>query len=147
MMCTGTGVFLLCLTLSFYGAIQSGTPCGYMDISPNHSSEINTVGNVIASCAGFLAPVILSGLQENYPGALGWQIFFYMILSLVLVAIIVWYFYNVTDIIPELNGAPEIMPPMPRHRTVYSIQDAGFKRQNSLINSTIFRLALSKDEC
>jgi hypothetical protein len=104
--CSGAGVFLLCLALFCFGAIQSGTPCGFMDVAPNHSSEINTVANCFASCAGFICPVMVASFQASSPGQSGWQAAFGASFAVCATAVAVWYKYEVTTIIPSLNTKP-----------------------------------------
>lgn len=97
------GVIILCLALFLFGAVQSGTPCGFMDIAPNFSSEMNTVAIVFLSCAGFLTPMLVSYYQRLYPTSLAWQYVFYITLLICGVAILVWKIFGKSEIIAELN--------------------------------------------
>ena len=97
---------ILCLALFFFGSIQSGTPCGFMDIAPNHSSEINTVATFFSSCTGFITPIIISSLQNlcSSNQSLAWQISFYLTFLVCMISIIIWKYWCITEIIPELNN-------------------------------------------
>ncbi len=77
-----------------------------MDISPNHSAEINTVGNFIANSAGFLSPIMVSSLQATYDGTLGWRLSFFISFAICLLAVLVWAKFEVCQIIPALNTKP-----------------------------------------
>ena len=97
------GMFLLVMTLAFFGSIQSGLACVYMDVAPNFSSEINTVGNLLGAIAGTLGPITVSLLVGAF-GSAGWRITFYITAGLSLIALIAWARYQTSDIIPELNN-------------------------------------------
>ena len=40
--------------LSFFGFVVSGLSCAFLDVSPNFSSTINTVANMVGAIAGFV---------------------------------------------------------------------------------------------
>ncbi len=97
------GLALLIITLSFFGAVQSGVSCGYMDVAPNFSSEMNTVASTFGAIAGIMGPICVSLLIVEFEGALGWQIAFYITAVLAAVALILWGLFFVDVIVPELN--------------------------------------------
>mmetsp|Transcript_15063 Transcript_15063/g.15815 ORF Transcript_15063/g.15815 Transcript_15063/m.15815 type:complete len:244 (+) Transcript_15063:145-876(+) len=99
----GVGVTILCIALFLFGAVQSGTPCGFMDIAPNFSSEMNTVAIVFLSCAGFLTPMLVSYYQRLYSVSLAWQYVFYITFLICGVSIIIWRIFGRSEIITELN--------------------------------------------
>ncbi len=96
------GMFLLVMTLAFFGAIQSGLSCVYMDVAPNFSSEINTVGNLLGAIAGTMGPITVSLLVGAF-GSAGWRITFYITAGISAIALAAWAKYQTSDIIPELN--------------------------------------------
>jgi MFS family permease len=96
-------VTLLCFTLFFFGALQSGTPVGFMDIAPNFSSEMNTIATVFLSCAGFLTPLTVASFQRQYSEEFSWQGMFYLSFFICSFAVLVWRIFCISEIIPELN--------------------------------------------
>lgn len=50
--------------------MTSGSRCGYMDISPNFSFAMNSIGNTCGSIAGILGPLIVAAFLTSYPGIL-----------------------------------------------------------------------------
>lgn len=77
-----------------------------MDIAPNHSSEINTVATFFSSCAGFITPMVVSSFQflclNNQ--SLAWQISFYLTLFICIISIIIWKYWCISEIVPQLNN-------------------------------------------
>jgi MFS family permease len=95
---------MLVLTLGFFGAIQSGISCTFLDVSPSFSSEINTIGNTVSAIAGILGPIIISELIVAFDGPTGWMITFYITLGISVFALVLWKLYMKAEVIPEINA-------------------------------------------
>ena len=46
--------------LSFFGFITSGVHCSFIEVSPNFSSTMNTVGNMVGAIAGIVGQYVRS---------------------------------------------------------------------------------------
>jgi dipeptide/tripeptide permease len=53
---------LMILANGLLGATPSGLGCAFMDIAPNFSSPLNTLGNCAGAVAGIIGPLICSAL-------------------------------------------------------------------------------------
>lgn len=47
------------VALGFFGFVTSGLSCAFLEVSPNFSSTINTVANMVGAIAGFVGKVIM----------------------------------------------------------------------------------------
>ena len=89
--------------LFFFGAVQSGVSCAYLDISPNFSNTMNTVGNMVGAVAGIVGPIVVSICITVWEGRLGWQIAFFITAIMCIVALIAWAKWQTSDIVEVLN--------------------------------------------
>ncbi len=62
---------LLVMSLFFIGACHSGINCAYLDVSPNYSSIMNTIGNSIGAVAGLTGPLVVSAFLVTFEGSWG----------------------------------------------------------------------------
>ena len=96
-------LFFLVAALFTYGATQSGLACAFLDISPNYSCSLNSLANLIGAIAGVLAPLIVSTLVASM-GSTGWVVAFMLTFIQCVIAVILWYKYQTSDIVPVLNS-------------------------------------------
>lgn len=61
-------VVLFTLSIGFDGFIASGVHVNPMDLSPNYSGTVMSVGNTIAACSGVFAPYTVGLLTPNVSG-------------------------------------------------------------------------------
>jgi MFS family permease len=85
------------------GIAVSGYSCSFLEVAPNHSALLNSIGNTIGSIAGIVSPILVGYLISAFDGTLGWKLLFAITLFLCVVALILWHFYQCNDIVPELN--------------------------------------------
>jgi MFS family permease len=117
---SGAAFTFMVFSLLFFGASQSGLMCCYLgqfplplfslcgtylstDISPNYSSVLNTVGNMVGSFAGLAGPLVVSGLLSSMDDDTAWQIVFLITGGQSIVALIVFYFFQSDSIVDVLN--------------------------------------------
>jgi MFS family permease len=74
-----------------------------IDISPNYSSILNTVGNIVGSLAGLAGPLVVSALLSAMDDDTAWQIVFLITGAQSVVALVVFYFYQSETIVDVLN--------------------------------------------
>ncbi len=91
------------LTQLFYGAVICGLACAYSDLSPNYSSILNSIGNTIGAVAGIAGPLVVAAFTEAYPGVWGWRLAFLLTAVMAAGALVMWYFFQTSEIVPELN--------------------------------------------
>lgn len=99
-----TSYAFLIITQSFYGAIQSGVQCSYSDVAPNYSSALNTIGNCLGAIAGIAGPLIVSALTEGMSPKWGWRVTFFLTFAQGIIALVFWYIFQTSEIIPALNN-------------------------------------------
>jgi MFS family permease len=92
------------VTQCLIGATDSGISCSYSDVAPNYSSSFNTVGNIIASAAGIVGPLVISALLDSEPGVWGWRIAFFISGAQVVVSVVLWHMYQTSKPIDALNN-------------------------------------------
>jgi hypothetical protein len=85
------------------GAVGSGFACAFLDIAPNHSPLLNSITNTIGSGAGILGPIVVGLMTSAYPGIVGWRLVFFITAAQCVFALVLWYFYQHSDVIPEIN--------------------------------------------
>jgi hypothetical protein len=95
--------FFLILSLFFFGANHSGIHCAYLDVSPNFSSIMNTVGNTCGAVAGLTGPIMVSALTHSFHGSWGWQLAFLIVFAQCVFTVICWAIFQTSDIVPVLN--------------------------------------------
>ena len=100
-----TAFTFMVLSLFFFGAIQSGLSCAFIDVSPNFSNTMSSVGNAIGAVAGFMGPIVVSILITAFEGRQGWQFAFYLTGLMCIVSLVFWKLYQVSEVIPILNTA------------------------------------------
>jgi MFS family permease len=95
--------FFLILSLFFFGANHSGIHCAYLDVSPNFSSIMNTIGNTCGAVAGLTGPLMVSALTSSFPGSWGWQLSFLVVFGQCLLTLFMWSLFQTSEIVPALN--------------------------------------------
>ena len=112
------------LCLFWFGAVQSGLCCSYLEVSPNFSGIMNTlgmfylhlilwlifesilmVGNMCAALAGLFAPVTVSFCVGKWGPHDGWNIVFYLTAIMCLISVILWGQWQSSEVVPALNTA------------------------------------------
>jgi MFS family permease len=93
----------LILSLFFFGANHSGIHCAYLDVSPNFSSIMNTVGNTGGAVAGLTGPLIVSAFTITFKGVWGWRAVFLLVYGLCILALTFWALFQTSSIVPVLN--------------------------------------------
>lgn len=53
-------IAFMTISLGFNGAIAQSVLCNYHDLAPNYATTMNAIMNGIASCGGFLTPLIVA---------------------------------------------------------------------------------------
>ncbi len=101
-------VFLV-LGQSLLGAAQSGIGCAYLDVSPYYSARYNTVGNALGAIGGIASPIVVSALLTAFPGKQGWMLVFVVTAAQAIFAMVVWYIYQTSTIIPAVNTPGKIV--------------------------------------
>ena len=104
-------VALVALTLAqaLIGASQSGLGCAFLDISPYYSARYSTVGNAVSAVGGIISPLAVSALLDAYPGSDGWRAVFILTSVMSVISCILWFFFQRSTIIDELNTPGEII--------------------------------------
>ena len=82
---------------------SSGFLCAFLDIAPNHSALLNSIANTVGSVAGIVGPIVVGYLTTEYPGILGWRLVFMLTAAQCMLALVLWYYFQHSDIIPEIN--------------------------------------------
>lgn len=95
--------FMMVLSQAMLGACQSGIACAYLDVSPNFSSVLNTVGNTFAAIAGIVGPLVVSLFISSYKGMLGWRYVFILTFIMSAISLILWAIFQTSDIVSILN--------------------------------------------
>jgi MFS family permease len=103
--CSGAAFSFMVVALFFFGSVQSGIACAYIDISPNYSNTMNSVGNAIGAVAGFAGPIVVSVLITSFEGRQGWQLSFYLTALMCIVSLVFWKIFQTSEVIPVLNTA------------------------------------------
>ena len=93
----------LILALFFYGAYPSGLSCAFLDVSPNYSSIINTIGSTFGSVAGLAGPLVVTAFTTSLDGSQGWRAVFMLTFFQCIVTLIFWKIYQTSEIVPALN--------------------------------------------
>lgn len=90
-------------SLFFFGAASSGISCCYLEVAPNFSSVINTIGNTVGAVAGVTGPLLVGILTTSFEGSWGWRLVFFLTLLQAIVTLIIFAIYQSSDVVPELN--------------------------------------------
>lgn len=101
----GGAFSFMVIALFFFGAVQCGLACAFIDISPNYSNTMASVGNAIGAVAGFTGPIVVSVLITSFEGRRGWQLSFYLTGIMCVVSLVFWKMYQTSEVIPVLNTA------------------------------------------
>ncbi len=91
------------------GAVQVALPCAYTDVAPSFSSSFNSLGNTMGALAGLCGPMIVGYLTTRWPennGIWGWRIVFMMTAAMCCASLGLWYAFQTSEIVPELNTPP-----------------------------------------
>lgn len=97
------GYMFLVIALAFFGATQSGIGCAFLDVSPNYGSSLYTLANLCGAVAGLASPLIVAVSTSAWKSSWGWQFVFLLTAGLCYLSLFLWYFYQTSDIVPELN--------------------------------------------
>jgi hypothetical protein len=103
--CLVSGLAFTCMVVAlwFFGAIQCGISCAYLDAAPVFSTIMNTIGNMMGAIAGLLVPLVVSMFTNTFDAKAGWRITFFFTASLCLVALTCWKIFIDSEIVPALN--------------------------------------------
>lgn len=74
-----------------------------LDISPNYSSILNTVGNIIGAVAGLAGPLVVSALLSSMGDDAAWQIVFFITGIQSVIGLIVFWFFQSPTVVDVLN--------------------------------------------
>lgn len=91
------------LSQALMGSVQSGLSCAYSDVSPNYSSVLNSVGNMMSATAGIVGPLLTAALLDTYPGILGWRLLFLITLGMAGISLTLWSIWQTSEVVPALN--------------------------------------------
>lgn len=94
---------VMVVSLFLYGATHSGVACVYMEVTPNYSSVLNAIGNAVGAVSGIVSPILVALCTTRWPGAWGWRMVFFITFAQCLLAMVVWAFFQTSDIVPQLN--------------------------------------------
>lgn len=97
--------FFMTMAQGVLGASNSGFLCSFLDIAPNHSPLLSSISNTLGAIAGIAGPILVGYLTTEYPGILGWRLVFFVTAAQCAFALLLWYFFQHSDIIPELNAS------------------------------------------
>lgn len=100
----GVAFMFMVLAQGTLGVANSGFLCSFLDIAPNHSALICSISNTVGASAGIVGPIVVGYLTTASPGIWGWRLVFYISATQCAFAMILWYFFQHSDIIPELNN-------------------------------------------
>jgi hypothetical protein len=92
-------------SLFFFGAASSGIACCYLEVAPNFSSMLNTVGNTVGAIAGLTGPLVVGVLTTSFDSSLGWKLVFALTFLQAAISLVIFYKYQSSDVVPELNTA------------------------------------------
>jgi len=95
--------FFMIIAQGATGMSSSGFLCAFLDIAPNHSALLNSIANTVGSVAGIVGPIVVGYLTTEYPGILGWRLVFMLTAAQCMLALVLWYYFQHSDIIPEIN--------------------------------------------
>lgn len=86
------------------GASQSGLLCCYLDIAPNYSSILSSIGNALGSLAGIIGPLCVAFFINKYEGVVGWRATFLLTAVMTFITLLLWVIYQTSTIDPRLNN-------------------------------------------
>ena len=86
------------------GASQSGLLCCYLDIAPNYSSILSSIGNALGSLAGIIGPLVVALFINKYEGVVGWRATFLLTAIMTFITLLLWVIYQTSTIDPRLNN-------------------------------------------
>ena len=86
------------------GASQSGLLCCYLDIAPNYSSILSSIGNTLASLAGIIGPLVVAIFINKYEGVDGWRAMFLLTAIMTFITLLLWVIYQTSTIDPRVNN-------------------------------------------
>lgn len=92
-------------SLFFFGASASGIACCYLEVAPNFSSMLNTLGNTVGAVAGLTGPLVVGILTTSFDSSLGWKLVFLLTFLQAAISLVVFYKYQSSVPVPELNTA------------------------------------------
>jgi len=86
------------------GASQSGLLCCYLDIAPNYSSILSSIGNALGSFAGIIGPLVVAIFINKYEGVNGWRATFLLTAAMTVLTLLLWVIYQTSTIDPYINN-------------------------------------------
>ena len=95
------------------GASQSGLSCCYLDLCPNFSPLLNSIGNTISALAGILGPLVVSAIlnaTHTVDDGLGWQLVFSTCALLSAASLALWFVYQTSTVDEEMNRGRQWSP-------------------------------------
>ncbi len=116
------GFSFVVISLGFFGAAQSGVGCAFLDVSPIFGSTIYTVANLCGAIAGIIAPLVVSVATSTWEGSWGWRFVFILTACICWVALFLWYNFQTSEIVPELN-TPHKISKNNNIQTIFSLLD------------------------
>lgn len=101
----GVAFVFMNVGLSFFGFVVSGVNCAFLEVSPNFSSTINTVANMVGAIAGFVGPMIVSLCLLIFESSeLAWRMVFFITSVFALLSLLHWHIYQTSEVVPALNN-------------------------------------------
>lgn len=103
----------LILAQGMLGACQSGLSCCYLDLCPNFSPLLNTIGNTLSALAGILGPLVVSAILDatkSKSDDLGWQLVFSTCAVLSTVSLLLWFVYQTSTVDEAMNRGRQWPP-------------------------------------
>ncbi len=116
-----------------------------MEVAPAHSGLIYSISNTCSALAGIAGTILVGVLTTVYPGAKGWRIAFLIAFGQCIFAVVLWYFFQSSEIVPELNcyvttssqGSTKIYKPLLNPALYEDCDDDDITRDNSSLTSKL----------
>ena len=124
------GLAFACMVaaLWFFGAIQCGISCAYLEAAPRFSTIMNTIGNMMGAIAGLIVPLVVSIFTNTFEAKAGWRITFFFTGALSCLALLCWRIFITSELVPALNT--------PKTRNVSSALDKESDTKNALLQAS-----------
>jgi len=101
----GAAFVFMNVGLSFFGFVVSGLACVFLEVSPNFSSTINTVANMVGAIAGFVGPLTVSLFLLIFESSeLAWRMVFFLTSLFAVLSLLHWHIYQTSEVVPALNN-------------------------------------------
>lgn len=127
---TMPGLAFACMVaaLWFFGAIQCGISCAYLEAAPRFSTIMNTIGNMMGAIAGLIVPLVVSIFTNTFEAKAGWRITFFFTGALSCLALLCWRIFITSELVPALNT--------PKTRNVSSALDKESDTKNAFLQAS-----------